>query len=254
MARGFNSIDAHKPRIKEQDRDSNKRRDDRHMTAEFKENAFDDLYRIIDIVARSRYNAQRRLLLHAGLAQFTLTFLSIALIIIPLLDLGGLNTNYSAKYVQIMLIVFAVVLLGYSLLLTMGRFEVRAERMHGNGLALSRILRVLKSYLGSDVHEKQNDYNEFVTRYYECLEKAENYRQVDYHCTILDQMARQGIPGYAGGNKLGYVYTVSVYFYRLNKRRVRVYSGWMLGFSHYLVAVAIIYIWIFLMVYPTKVH
>lgn len=220
------------------------------MAQEFKDNAFDDLYRIIDIVARTRYNAQRRLLAHGGFAQLTLTSLSIALIVIPLLDLGGLNRHYSAKYVQIMVIVFAVALLGYSLLLTMGRFDVRAERMHANGLVLSRILRALKPYLSQDARACQDVYHDFVTRYYECLEKGENSRQVDYHCAVLEQMVREGMPLYHDGSKSGYVFSLVLYYYRLNRRRIRVYGSWLLGFSHYVLAVAGIVLWIFFMVYP----
>ncbi len=59
------------------------------------QNPLNNLYRIIDIVTRARYNAERHLRVHASLLQFTLTFNSIALIIIPLLDLARFNQDYS---------------------------------------------------------------------------------------------------------------------------------------------------------------
>jgi hypothetical protein len=214
------------------------------------ENPFDDLYRIIDIVTRARYNAQRRLLVHASLAQFTLTFNSIGLIIIPLFDLAGFNKHYPAKYVQIMQIVFAVMLLGYSLLLSMGRFEVRAERMHGNGLVLSRLLRGLKPYLGADAQEKKQVYDAFFSRYYDTLEKAENYRQIDYQSAVLAEMIRGGLPQRGPPDTNAYLWKVCVYLFRITKLRVKVYFMWILIFSHYIIGVLGIYAWIFMMVFP----
>jgi hypothetical protein len=220
------------------------------MRKEYVENPFDDLYRIIDIVTRARYNAQRRLLVHASLAQFTLTFNSIGLIIIPLFDLAGFNKHYPAKYVQIMQIIFAVMLLGYSLLLSMGRFEVRAERMHGNGLVLSRLLRGLKPYLGADAQEKRQIYEAFFSRYYDTLEKAENYRQIDYHSAVLAEMVRAGLPQRADATIRTYVSKVWVHLFRIAKMRLKVYFTWMLIFSHYILSVLAIYAWIFMMVFP----
>jgi hypothetical protein len=219
---------------------------------EYKENAFEDLYRIIDIVARARYNAQRRLLVHASLVQFTLTFNSIALIIIPLLDLAGYNRNYSAKYVQIMQIIFAVMLLAYSLLLSMGRFESRAERMHGNGLVLSRMLRALKPFIGKNPQEKRRVYDAFYSRYYDTLEKAENSRQIDHHSAVLAEMVREGIPKRKGADTRTYLASVCTYLFRLNRLRLRVYFMWALIFSHYILSVLAMYAWIFVMVYPHR--
>lgn len=214
----------------------------------FKENPFDDLYRIVDIVARARYNAQRRLLLHASLAQFTLTFNALALIIIPLLDLGGLNRNYTARYVQIMQIIFAVILLAYSLLLSMGRFEIRADRMHQNGLILSRMLREMKALLGTNLVGQEAKYNSLVARYYDTLEKAENYRQVDYHAALLAENTRNGVPPRGSQTYHAYVFCLMRYLYRTFKIRLRVYSVWVLIFSHYLISVAATYGWICFMV------
>jgi hypothetical protein len=112
-------------------------------------NRYDELARIVDIVAKARYKASKRLTLHSSFAQFTLTFLSIGLIIIPLLDLGGFSVRYEPKYIQIMQIIFAVMILAYSLLLSTGRFETRAEKMLACGIVLSRLMREIKPHKGT---------------------------------------------------------------------------------------------------------
>jgi hypothetical protein len=216
------------------------------MNRSYKENPFDDLYRIIDIVARARYNAQRRLMIHSSLARFTITFDTLALIIIPLLDLGGLNRNYTPRYLQIMQIVFAVVLLAYSLLLSIGQFDIRADRMHQNGLTLSRMLRELKLLLGAPMAGKEAVYGSFVTRYYDTLEKAENYRQVDYHAALLTQALREGLPKREEVSS-NYIFSLAAYLYQISKLRIRVYSIWLLIFSHYILSIMLIYGWIVFM-------
>ena len=102
------------------------------------QNRFDELYRIIDTVVKCRYLAQKRLNYHNWCSQIALTGLAVGLVIIPLMSFGGFNRNFTPKYVEVMQIVFAVATMAYSLLLGIGNFAVRAERMHTSGLKLSR--------------------------------------------------------------------------------------------------------------------
>src|SRR5438045_2380613 len=144
-------------------------------------NRYDELARIVDIVAKARYKANKRLILHSRFAQFTVTFLSIGLIIIPLLDLGGFSVRYQPKYVQIMQIIFAVMILAYSLLLSTGRFETRAEKMLACGIVLSRLMREIKPHKGTSPPLPDKTYDDIYGRYYDCLEKFENHTELDYH-------------------------------------------------------------------------
>jgi len=217
------------------------------------QNRYDELYRIVELVAKARYTAHRRLTFHSSFAQFSLTFLSIGLIIIPLLDLGGFSAHYSPKYIQIMQIVFAVILLAYSLLLSMGRFEARAEKMLSCGIALSRILRQVKPLQGTSPPLPDPVYDELYTRYYDILEKFENHTQADYHSVSTTLLARQGIPVRGQQTRPEYVGQVMSYFWKITTRRAGVYFMWTIVYSHYFISVIAMYAWIFYMVYPSPV-
>lgn len=97
-------------------------------------NKFDELYRIIDITAKARYRASTRLSMHGVFSQWTLSLLAIGLIITSVLMLSGVKLNFSEKYSSVMQIIFSVIILTYSLLLGIGNFSARAERLHRCGL------------------------------------------------------------------------------------------------------------------------
>jgi hypothetical protein len=157
-----------------------------------KANKFDELRRIVDIVAKARYCASRRLLAHHWFSQITLTAVSTSLIVIPVLVLGGFNKNFAPKYVEVMQIIFAVLILGYTFLLALGNFATRGESHHRCGLALSGLLRRMKPFEGKDGHE--SEYNQFQREYGEILDAYENHGSADYRLVILEQKIRDGYP------------------------------------------------------------
>ncbi|MBJ7552655.1 SLATT domain-containing protein, partial [Marinomonas ostreistagni] len=106
-----------------------------------KENKFDELYRLLDITAKSRYRAATRLKIHGLLSQCTLSLLAIGLIISSLFTLSDMKILLDSEYVSVMQIIFSVLILTYSLLLGIGDFGVRSSDYHLCGLEISRLLR-----------------------------------------------------------------------------------------------------------------
>jgi|TARA_R100001143_G_scaffold61413_1_gene62118 hypothetical protein len=142
---------------------------------------FDELFRRVQFTCKARYNAARRLKTYHLFSQITPAFISIGLVVIPLAKMLGFNKGYSPEYVDLMQIVFAVALLAYSLLLGIGDFSARAERMHACGMDLGRIARKLFPYRSeSDSKDLDTVYDSISNDYYECLEKYENHTHIDF--------------------------------------------------------------------------
>ena len=142
---------------------------------------FDELFRRVQFTSKARYNAARRLGRYHLFTQITPAFMSIGLVVIPLAKLLGFNRGYADNYVELMQIVFAVMLLAYSLLLGMGNYSTRAEKAHRCGMTLGRLARNIFPYRNvADGSELNGIYEKMCNDYYECLEKHENHKHVDY--------------------------------------------------------------------------
>ena len=144
-----------------------------------------------------------------------------------------------------MQIVFAVLLLAYSLLLSMGRFEARAEKMQACGIILSRLLREIKPLKDGEPPASDGTYNDLSDRYYDCLEKFENHKEIDYYGVMIDLAVREGMPPRNNRSISSYCASVVGYYWRLNMRRIYVYSIRALVFGHYFLAIAVMYAWIY---------
>lgn len=210
-------------------------------------NKFDELYRLVDITAKARYRASTRLSTHGMWSQWTLSLLAIGLIIVSVVSLSGIQTNFTDRYSDVMQIVFSVIILTYSLLLGMGNFSARAERLLRCGMELSRIVRKVKPYKGKDDDEHDSVYNQLTKDYYDCLEKYENHKDVDFLSSRLEIERRKGFP--EKGKEEEWPEFLIRYFYAFKSRltlwlsvRVRL----ILAFSHYLITLVIVYGWLFL--------
>ena len=80
-------------------------------------NKFDDLDRTMQIAAKCRFKASRRQRRHKQIAQGTIALLSLELIIVPTLVLGGLKTGFSPGMTAAVQICAAVFVLVFSLLI-----------------------------------------------------------------------------------------------------------------------------------------
>ena len=228
------------------------------MLLEKQKNKFDDLNRKLEIVARARYKAAQRLYAHHWFTQITLMLSSTGLIVIPVLSLGGFNKNFSPKYAEVMQIIFAVMVTGYSFLLGLGNFLARSERLHQCGLRLTRLSLRIKPYLGKDAHDDK--YENFQEEYCDVLDEYENHSFGDYQSVIFDQMVHDGYPKRRRKDPkaaseelrkdegaLAYVWRMGEVFVARLDRGSRVWCGRLLGYSHYVVTIVSIYAWTYMM-------
>ncbi|MGY3945149.1 SLATT domain-containing protein [Aeromonas tecta] len=148
--------------------------------AELENSEIKELLRRTKLTTKSRYIANERLSTHQKVSQWTVAFISAALIFIPLFQAYGVEISISEKLLNSFQAILAVMVLVYSLLLGQENFVSRAEAMHRSGVELGKFARKLRGF-----PEDYNKYYELVEEYYSILEKYENHKPIDYLFTRL---------------------------------------------------------------------
>ncbi|WP_163833400.1 SLATT domain-containing protein [Spartinivicinus ruber] len=161
--------------------------------AELENSKIKELLRRTKLTTKSRYKASERFAAHQKVSQWTVAFISAALIFIPLFQAYGVKLTIPEQLLNSFQSVLAVMVLVYSLLLGQENFVSRAEAMHRNGVELGRFARKLRG-----IPDGYSKYDELVEEYYGILEKYENHKPVDYLFTRLHQKPEKFLewPGY----------------------------------------------------------
>ncbi len=213
------------------------------------QNKFDELYRLVDISAKARYRASDRLSRHGVFSQWTLSLLAIGLIIVSVVSLSDIKVNFLSNYIDVMQIIFSVMVLTYSLLLGMGNFNARSEKLHRCGMELSRVLRRIKPYKGEEVAGEDSEYSELSRSYYDCLEKYENHKDVDFLTARLSIERRKGFPEKIGNeSRWSFVYHLTDNVQMRAFMNIGVFIRNFLSFSHYMISLMFMCVWIYLLV------
>jgi hypothetical protein len=211
------------------------------------DNKFSELNRRVKLTSKARYNASRRLTLQNKLSQWTLALLSVSLILISLVSTSEIKIEFDGRYVGIMQIIFAVLVLTYSLLLATGDYSARSVKIHRCGMELGRLARKIKSYEGTK-EENNEIYESFTNDYYNCLEKYENHENVDYlvsEYSSRNWYGREEIKS-ASGSKLLILLSGEY----LTKSKIKISIWWqnIYPVSHYFISIIGVYYWLYLMV------
>ena len=147
-------------------------------------NRLHELLRRTKITTKSRYRASERLELHHKLSQWTVSFISVALVFVPLAQTFGISVGIEVIYLNATQATLAVLVLVYSLLLGQENFVSRAQAMHRNGVELGRFARKLA---GKGEAVSDEEYFALAEEYYDILEKYENHKPIDYlHTRLAD--------------------------------------------------------------------
>jgi hypothetical protein len=206
----------------------------------------EELLRRTEITCGARYTAARRMDLHGWAAQWTLAFLAVGQIIITLVPALKLHQNFTDAYIAFASVLFAVLVLAYSLLLGMANYSARAVKMHGCGLELGRLARHLV-FLIQRGNVTPLEYEECAKNYYDILDKHENHTYLDYlvaHHQYYDSVA-SNLPLFSSSWWRKRVHVAWV--------RVGIWSLKALQFSHYVLSLGLMYSWILYLVKPHAV-
>lgn len=131
-----------------------------------------DLPSTIRQTADIRFLASQRLQMHQRLSQWTVTFGSVALLVIPLAMAFGLETSLTGPQISVVQVLLAVSILISSLLLGHEDYGLKAHKMHSCGIELNNLFR--KSETGSVTGV------ELAERYHEILSRYDNHADIDY--------------------------------------------------------------------------
>jgi hypothetical protein len=137
------------------------------------------LYRSFHLTARCRYNASIRLARLARFSFLTTTLLALGLILVPLLQLSGLQLAYPAGMLGVLQIFLAVATLVYSVINATAHYETRSGALNecGDGIkGLSRELRTATKMGALDAE----DLDSFNERYGDITTMSENHTRCDY--------------------------------------------------------------------------
>lgn len=208
------------------------------------ENKFSELSRRVKITSKARYNASRRLSLQNKMSQWVLALLSVALILISLVSASDIKITYSQSYTDIMQIVFAVLILAYSLLLGTGDYSARSVKIHRCGMELGRIARKIKPFEGSVLEDVK--YEELYNEYYNCLEKYENHENVDFLIATYESKYWAHERGNSPFTLKKFIGSLSSLFLKcIQKLRILFWS--LFPITHYIISILGVYFWLYLM-------
>lgn len=214
---------------------------DSHLGDPCSADALVELSRRSSLTGKARYHSSRRLALHAWFSQWTLALLAVGQLVISLIPALGLKLSYSTAYMNFGSIFFGVLVLAYSLLLGMANFSAKAQRMHQCGLDLGRLSRRLHLWTcGSYATNAQ--YREAANSYYDILDKYENHTRLDYLVATHEQQ-RGECPRFQNcGFSKDYFLNITP----LLCGKVILYFWHALQFSHYILSVLLIALWVYL--------
>jgi hypothetical protein len=131
------------------------------------------------IVYKCYFSMSRRLALHNTLSQWTLSLLSLGLIVIPLLSVTKMPVRYNQSVVDFASITLAVGVLVFTLLITANNYAVRSEKAHNAGLELNDLIRKMRFHAKDS--DRMRHYENFEEHYSDILKRFENCAQIDYY-------------------------------------------------------------------------
>ena len=142
-------------------------------------NSFCNLYKKMDATSKTRFYAARRLRLHAKFSTYTVVIISMAIILISLMQTYGLGVNIQTKYSSVIQIFSAVAVLVYSLLIDKNEYSAISEKMFA---CASKVAK-----LKQEVHPKkeadspcEKDYLFYQKQYWDILELFETHANNDF--------------------------------------------------------------------------
>jgi hypothetical protein len=195
------------------------------------------------ITGGARYAAARRMEMQGCAAQWTLALLAIGQIIITLIPTLKLRSNFGEDYVGFASVLFAALVLAYSLLLGMADYSARAVKMHGCGLELGRLTRKLV-FLVNRGYVSKVDYEECAKSYYDILDKHENHTRLDYLISHYQHYEAK-VSKLDFSNKKYWRDSAS-----LALVKAKIWTFQTIQFSHVVISLGLMYIWIYFMVRP----
>lgn len=151
---------------------------------------FKTLLDSMKITANCRFNASNRLKYINKFSLFTVTYLSLGLILIPLIQNTDIPLGFPPKVLNLMQVFIAVAVLVYSTINATARYDARSIALNQCGDKIKDLIRTLRRNLKdpdilSDIQEKYND----------AVKDSENHTRLDYLRAQLEKKDEFNLTG-----------------------------------------------------------
>ena len=146
--------------------------------------SFKNLYKKMDATSKTRFHASRRLRLHAKLSTYTVVILSLALILVSLMQAYDLGANIKRKEVVLLQVFASIAVLVYSLLIEKNDFSNRSEKMYSYASKLGELKQEAHPHKTAGTFD-QKKYDESWKGYHDVLKLYETHSNNDFRGDYL---------------------------------------------------------------------
>jgi|GEM_PF-6245456 len=148
----------------------------------------------IILTARARFNAANRLEFYSAVSFITNLFMSLGLILIPLLQLANMHTLLPQNFINAILIFLAITVLVYSLVSHAEKYEVRAQKLTECGNSMKDLIREIRAKRGN----QSFDLDHYNIKYGGIIKDSENHNRFDYTRAKIESKNMFHITGIKG--------------------------------------------------------
>lgn len=163
----------------------------------------DALRQMISKTVAARFQASRRLDFHNKLSLFSISLFSIILILVSLLQLVEFKFSFGAVVVNIGQVFLSIVILCFSIAISMSDFSLKASKHHECGVQLNELVYKLMNKWGVVLSDQE--YEQRLSEYFNILSKYENHTEADN--SRVNKKTK-----YIAGTRAGYYSRFSLYF------------------------------------------
>ena len=144
---------------------------------DMKETPEEHKLRAMRVTAAARFNAAHRLRRHERASLFSISFCSLAVVIISMLEPFGVTLSVPEGAVNLSLAGVSLIILVVSLLVSGRKYGERAEQMHQGAVEINAISRRLDTAIAKS---DQNAIEQLSEDYEAVLKVHENHEHLDY--------------------------------------------------------------------------
>ncbi|MGR5118899.1 SLATT domain-containing protein [Vibrio astriarenae] len=148
-----------------------------------KEQSYDNLYKKIDATSKTRFHASRRLKGHAKFSTYSVVLISLALILISLMQAYDLGKNIDSELIGLIQVFSSVSVLVYSLLIDKNDYSNLAEKMYSCAAQLGELKQEIYPLLDKKMDEK--NYQNYRVEYNRILKLYETHSTNDFRADYL---------------------------------------------------------------------
>lgn len=141
--------------------------------------SFSNLHKKIEVTAKTRFYASRRLRRHADWSTYTVVVVSLVMILVALMQAYDIGVNIKTSYTSIIQVFSAIAVLVYSLLIDKNDYSSLSEKMFACASQLSELRQRFLPLITSD-NPSKDEYERVQKEYWDILKIYETHSNNDF--------------------------------------------------------------------------